>query len=127
MIVSMGTADNYIDRQYHFKGKWDVPSVCGLKVVEKPGKTIVIATNLYDSNPGTSISRWSAQLATAICNDLNIDPGHLVFVEHNPDLHSKLDFYKETFDVVEFTWEGNHFANPAWKRVSKKEIDDMLS
>jgi hypothetical protein len=117
----------YIDQLYHFKGKWDVPSVCGLKVVEKSGKTIVIATNLYDSNTGTSISRWSAQLASDICNDLNIIPGHLVFVEHNPDLHSKLDFYKETFDVVEFSQEGDQLYDPVWKRISKKEVDEMIT
>lgn len=116
-----------MDREYHFKGKWDVPGICGLKVAQKPGKTIVIATNLYENNPGTSISRWSAQLATAICNELRIDPSQLVFIEHNPDRHSKLEFYKETFDIVDFVWESDSFTNPSWKRISKKEVDAMLS
>ena len=66
--------DKYVDQQYHFKGKWDVPSLCGLKIVRKPEKTIIIATNLYKLNPGTSISRWTAPLANSICNDFNIDP-----------------------------------------------------
>jgi hypothetical protein len=116
-----------MDREYHFKGKWDVPGVCGLKVVQKQKKTIVIATNLYEHNPGTSISRWSAQLATSICTDLKIDPAHLVFIEHNPDRNSKLDFYKETFDVIEFDRDGDQFINPRWTRISKKEVDNMLS
>lgn len=116
-----------MDRDYHFKGKWDLPGICGLKVVQKPGKTIVIATNLYKKNPGTSISRWSAQLATAICSDLHINPAQIVFIEHNPDCQSKLEFYKETFDIVEFGREGDTFTNPRWKRISKKEIDNMLS
>ena len=122
----MEAADKYIDRKYHFKGKWDVPSICGIKVIKKLKKTIVITTNLYESNPGTSISRWSAQLATTICNDLNIDSNKLVFIEHNPDRHSKLDFYEETFDIVEFRWENDHFVEPVWRRVSKKEVDGML-
>ncbi len=116
-----------MDFEYHFKGKWDVPGICGLKVVEKTGRTIVIATNLYEHNPGTSISRWSAQLAMAICKDMKIDPANLVFIEHNPDRNSKLDFYKETFDKVEFDRDGNFCTNPRWKRISKKEVDDMLS
>ena len=115
-----------MDRVYHFKGKWDVPGICGLKVIEKPDKTIVIATNLYDKNPGTSISRWSAQLATAICNDLNIDPGKLLFIEHNPDIHSRLDFYRETFDIVTFQWENDHFTNPHWNRISREEVDKLI-
>ena len=123
----MKTSDPYIEQEYHFKGKWDVPGICGLKVFRELNKTIVIATNLYKNNPGTSISRWSAQLATAICNNLKIDPEHLVFIEHNPDRKSKLDFYKETFDLVEFDRNGGLFTNPRWKRISKKEVDDMLS
>lgn len=122
----MTSTDKYIDRQYHFPGKWDVPSICGLKVVKKPDKTIVIATNMYKTNPGTSISRWTAQLATIICNDLNIDPSHLVFIEHNPDRKSKLVYYAEAFDIVEFRREGDHFVEPVWKRLSKAAVDDML-
>lgn len=123
----MSLTDKYIDRQFHFKGKWDVPGICGLKVVEKQEATIVVATNLYKINPGTSISRWSAQLATAICYELKIDPNQLVFIERNPDRKSNLDFYKETFDIVEFRWENGRFTEPLWKRIEKKEVDDLLS
>lgn len=123
----MKTSGKYVDYEFHFKGKWDVPGICGLKVVQQTDKTIVIATNLYEHNPGTSISRWSAQLATAICKELKIDPSQLIFIEHNPDRQSKLDFYKETFDIVEFDRDGDLFTNPRWTRISKKEVDDMLS
>jgi len=122
----METADKYIDRQYHFKGKWDVSSICGIKVVEKTTQTIVIATNLYETNPGTSISRWSAQLATSVCKDFNIDQGKLVFIERNPDRKSKLDFYQETFDIVEFIRENDHFTEPVWKRISREEVDSLV-
>ena len=123
----MNASDKYIDQHYHFKGKWDVPSVCGLKVVELNDKTIVVATNLYEINPGTSISRWTAQLASSICEEFNIDFSKLHFIERNPDRKSNLDFYKETFDLVEFTVNGNQFSNPSWKRLSKDEVDDLIS
>ena len=123
----MESPNKYIDQQYHFKGKWDVPSVCGLKVIKKQDKTIVIATNLYKINPGTSISRWSAQLATAICHDFDIEFDRLKFIERNPDSKSKLDFYKETFDAVEFSLDIDQLTNPVWKRVSKEDVDDMIS
>lgn len=118
---------NFVDQIYHFKGKWEVPSLCGLKIVRKPGKTIVIATNQYDENPGTSISRWSAQLATTICNEFNISPDELIFIEHNPDIHSRLEFYAETFDVVELDRDGDYFVNPAWKRVSREEVEELIA
>jgi len=122
----MDTPDKYINQHYHFKGKWDVPSLCGLKVIEKQNNTIVIATNLYQINPGTSISRWSAQLATAICNDFQINYDNLVFIERNPDRKSKLDFYKETFDLVEFSQDEDQLTNPVWKRLSKEAVDEMM-
>lgn len=123
----MEHTDKYIDQHFHFKGKWDILSLCGLKVFEKSDKTIVIATNLYKLNHGTSISRWLAPLATVICRECKIDPKRLLFIERNPDRKSKLDFYKEIFDIVELDWEENHFVNPVWKRVSKKEVDELLS
>lgn len=123
----MKNTDKYIDRDYHFKGKWEAPSLCGLKVISRPGKTIVIGTNLYKRNPGTSISRWVAQLASDICHEYNVDLNQLVFIERNPDRKSNLDFYKETFDLVEFTFAGNQLSNPKWKRLSKKEVDELIS
>jgi hypothetical protein len=123
----MNSSDKYIDQHYHFKGKWDVPSVCGLKVVETKNEVIVIATNLYESNPGTSISRWTAPLATSICADFNIDPNKLQFIERNPDRKSNLDFYKETFDLVEFDIIENQLQNPRWNRIDKEEIDNLIA
>lgn len=119
--------DKYIDQHFHFKGKWDVHSLCGLKIVKQKDKTIVIATNLYKLNHGTSISRWAAPLATFICLEFDIEPDRLLFIERNPDRKSKLDFYKETFDMVKFNWEDDHFVNPIWTRVNKNEVDELLS
>ncbi len=121
----MKTDDKYVDRHYHFKGKWDVPGLCGLKIVRKAGQTVVIATNLYDENPGTSISRWSAQLADSVCRDFDIPPGELLFIERNPDIHSRLAFYQETFDIVSFDRVDGRFANPVWKRISHEEVDEL--
>ena len=122
----MEIANKYVDRLYHFKGKWDVPSVCGLKVIKKPGKSIVIATNLYESNPGISISRWTASLANSICDDFKILPDQLVFIERNPDRQSKLEFYEETFDLVAFEIEENQLTSPVWKRLRKEEVHKMI-
>lgn len=123
----MKPVDKYIDQHFHFKGKWDVPSLCGLKIFEKPDQTIIVATNLYKLNPGTSISRWIAPLATSICEEFEIEPKRLLFIERNPDRKSKLDFYKETFDQVSFEWTNDHFENPDWKRLSKDDVDGLLS
>ncbi len=116
----------YITEIYDYKGLWDVPSRCGLKVVEKSGKVIVIATELYQDNPGTSITNCSAKLAHSICQDKKITPEALVFIEHSADMGSKLEFYGEKFFRVEFQKNHHGFSNPKWIKVSKEEVEQLI-
>lgn len=116
----------YMDEVFEFKGQWDVPSHCGLKVIEKDQQVVVITTELYETNPGTSVTRWTAQLANYICDLKKIDLEKLIFIVHIPDRKSKLDFYKETFDRVEFSNDNGQLINPVWKRVFKEEVDSLL-
>ncbi|MEI6901433.1 MAG: hypothetical protein WCL00_16270 [Bacteroidota bacterium] len=119
--------DKYMDRYFDYLGIWDSPSKCGLKIIEKKdGKTIAIASELYRQNPGTPVTEWCAPLATLVFNTLHIAPEDFIFIEHTPDLKSKLTFYDETFDLVDFDWDGEKFTNPKWSRVSSEEVDIMM-
>lgn len=117
----------YMDEVFEFEGQWGVPSHCGLKISENEKQVIVITTELYDTNPGTSVTRWSAQLANTICSLKNIDKGKLIFIVHIPDRKSKLDFYKETFDLVRFDNVNESLTNPIWNRIPKEDIDNLLN
>jgi len=117
----------YIDQIYHFKGAWDVPSFCELKIISKPVKTIIITTELYESNPGTSVTSWVDKLATELIQKFKINPEQLTFIVHNPDRKSNLEFFKETFDIVSFEWKEEKFINPSWKRITKQELDFLIS
>lgn len=122
------TADSkYIDQIYHFKGAWDVPSFCGLKIIVQKDNTIVIVTELNDSNPGSSVTSRIDKLATEIIAKYGIEHEKLIFIEHSPDRNSNLEFLKETFDIVNFEWDGVRFINPSWKRIAKEEADFMIS
>ena len=46
----------YYDEQFEFKGQWDMPSKCGLKIFDYKGKKVVVVTELYQENPGTSVT-----------------------------------------------------------------------
>ena len=116
----------YIDQIYHFKGAWDVPSFCGLKIKAKKDKTIVVLTELYDSNTGSSVTSWIDKLATELTKTFEIDPEKLILIEHNPDRKSSLEFFKETFNLVSFEWDGEKFINPSWKRITKTEVDNLI-
>jgi hypothetical protein len=119
--------DKYMDQYFEFKGQWDSPSRCGLKTVRrKDGKLLAIATELYRQNPGTPVTEWCAQLATQVMKHLEGTPDSFIFIEHTPDLKSKLTFYGETFDLVSFQWNGTEFSDPRWSRLTPEEVDALM-
>jgi len=119
--------DHYMDHYFNFLGQWETPSRCGLRIIRrKDGKTLVIATEIYRQNPGTPVTEWVAPLATQIMHYIDERPDNYVFIEHTPDLRSKLTFYGETFDQVDFDWDGGKFVNPRWTRISKEEVNRMM-
>ncbi len=119
--------DRYMERHYDFKGQWDSPSRCGLKIIHrKDGKMLAIVTEIYRQNPGTAVTEWVAPLATRIMKEFKATPDHFIFVEHTPDLRSKLTFYGETFDLVQFAFNGNELISPKWTRLTREEVDAMM-
>ena len=117
----------YMDRYFDYKGQWESPSRCGLKIIKrKDGKTLAIATEIYRQNPGTPVTEWCAPLATQILAGTGETQENFIFVEHTPDLKSKLSFYGETFDLVSFDWDGTKFENPQWKRLSREQVDTLM-
>ncbi len=118
--------DQFVQEMHHFKGEWGVPSLCGLKIVKKKERVIILVTEFYDTNPGTSITNWNTHLAQEICQKYRIDPNSMIFIEHTPKSSSTLSFYQETFDRVMFAWDGESFTDPQWKRISKQEVIKLL-
>jgi hypothetical protein len=119
--------NKYMDRYFNYAGQWDSPSKCGLKVIlRKDGKTLAIATEIYRQNPGTPVTEWCAPLATQIMQELTCMPDQFIFVEHTPDLRSKLAFYEETFDLVNFDVEDSKLVSPKWSRLTPEEVDALM-
>ena len=117
----------YMSSYHDYKGLWDSPSKCGLKVIKRAdGKVMVIVTEIYRQNPGTAVTECVASLATGLLKEYKVAPENFIFIEHSPDLKSKLTFYGETFDLVSFEWDGKNFANPKWTRLTHEAVDAMM-
>ncbi|MDL2231542.1 hypothetical protein LJB85_02255 [Porphyromonadaceae bacterium OttesenSCG-928-L07] len=95
----------YYDEIFHFKGQWDLPSCCGLKIREIEGKTYVIVTELYQENTGTSVTYAGKSLALQVCEAKGLTLSDVVYLECTPDTNSKLSFYDEKYFVVDFEAE----------------------
>jgi hypothetical protein len=113
----MRVPEKYYDEIFDFKGQWDMPSRCGLKIL-RGEKTVVIVTELYQDNPGTSITAAGKSLAGQICRARGLNLDEIMYLECKPGTGSKLSFYDEELFEVNFS----SGAEPSYRQLSGREI-----
>ena len=114
----MKVSPKYYDEIFEFKGQWDMPSSCGLKTRDFEGKKVVVVTELYQDNPGTSVTYAAKSLFEQICEAKGYSADSVIYVECNPNTNSKLSFYDEEFFEVDFSGE-----RPSYRLLSADEIE----
>jgi hypothetical protein len=119
----MQVSEKYYDEIFDFKGQWDISSKCGLKIIEKEGKTHVIVTELYQDNPGTSVTAAGKLLALQICEKKSLSLSKIIYLECNPDTNSKLSFYDEEFFEVTF----GETTQAKYRKLIDKEIKELFN
>lgn len=123
----MKVIDKYVDEIFDFAGQWDMPSKCGLKVEERDGKYVILVTELYKENPGTSITYAGGSLIKQICEAKNLDYNDIIYIECNPEMGSKLSFYDEECFLVTFEVIDNIPCNLKYNTISSDELSKYLS
>jgi len=114
----MKISDKYYDEIFDFDGQWGAPSKCGLKIIEKKDFTFVIVTELYQENPGTSVTYAGSLLRDQICTVKGLNPLNIKYLECTPDTNSVLSFYDEQYFEVTF----NSAARPEYRKLNKEEV-----
>ena len=122
----MEVSDKYYDEVFDFDGQWDLPSKCGLRIIEKEGKKVIIVTELYQDNPGTSVTYAGYSLAKQICGRKGIQPDAMIYLECNPDTNSKLSFYDEAYFEVTFPEQKGGTGRPGYRRLTEEEVFGYL-
>ena len=82
------------------------------------GKPCVIVTELYQDNPGTSVTYAGQKLAEQICEAKGLNLNEITYIECNPDTNSKLSFYDEEFFEVDF----NADMRQRYRQLDRSEI-----
>jgi hypothetical protein len=118
----MEEKQKYIDEVYHFKGKWEMPSLCGLSIRAEAGKTRVILTELYEDNPGSSVTDMIETLAGEIVAKYAINPETAVFIVRNPERSAHYEFFAETFHLARMEWDGEMFTGLIWEKVEGNDL-----
>ena len=122
----MKVPEKYYDEVFDFKGLWDAPSKCGLKTFINKGKTYIVVTELYQENPGTSVTYAGYSLFKQICEYKGFIETEVVYLECNPDTNSKLSFYEEEFYEVTFPELLGSSGKPAYRQLSIIEVNTIL-
>ncbi|MCL2246537.1 MAG: hypothetical protein FWC10_05430 [Lentimicrobiaceae bacterium] len=119
----MKVSEKYYDEIFDFKGQWDIPSKCGLKIIEKENEKYVIVTELYQENPGTSVTYAGKSLQQQICEKKGLNLPDIIYLECTPDTNSVLSFYDEQY--YEVTFDANSKA--AYRKLLKEEIEYLFN
>jgi hypothetical protein len=119
----MRVPEKYYTEVFHYEGQWGQPSACGLKIMEKDNKKVVIATELYQDNPGTSVTAAGYNLAKQICAKKGLNLLNIIYLECTPDTNSVLSFYDEQYFEVTF----NNAQQPNYRKLSKEEVEYLLN
>ena len=123
----MKVPEKYYDEVFDFKGLWDTPSKCGLKTFVNKEKTYIVVTELYQENPGTSVTYAGYSLFNQICEHKGFTDTEVVYLECNPDTNSKLSFYDEEFYEVTFPEIYGNSGRPAYRQLSTNEVNTLLT
>jgi len=122
----MKVPEKYYDEIFDFKGLWDVPSKCGLKILTYNEKKYIIVSELYQENPGTSVTYAGYSLFRQICENKGFSEKEVVYLECSPDTNSKLSFYDEEFFEVSFPEVNGESGRPIYKQLPQSEVNGLL-
>lgn len=118
----MKVAEKYYDEIFPFKGEWDMPSTCGLKIRNVEGINYIIVTELYQDNPGTSVTYAGKSLLEQICAAKGLDIDSVKYLECTPNTNSKLSFYNESYFEVNF----NVPPDKKYRELTQEELEGIL-
>ncbi|MDR0394640.1 MAG: hypothetical protein LBH77_05735 [Tannerella sp.] len=122
----MKVPEKYYDEIFEFNGQWDVASKCGLKII-KQDKTFVIVTELYQENPGTSVTYAGYALFRQVCEKKGLPETGVTYLECNPDTNSKLSFYDEEYFEVTFPEVSGESGRPIYRQLSTDEVKALFA
>ena len=104
---------------YNYEGFHGCVCICDLEII----KNLVIASEMPE-NEGTSVTNFAEQLATRVCQEFEIEPKHLIWIEHYPERDGVSRKYAESYDLVSFNLNGDGvFSNPRWTGISPIVVD----
>lgn len=90
-----------------------------LLVAKDGGEDVIAIVTEVDNNPGASITNAAENVATEIVKKFDLDPKHLIYIEHYR--HGRWGGceyghgLRSSWDHVTFDWNNGRASHPQWK------------
>lgn len=121
------STESIVNTTYQWTGSNGTQAHCGLRIFPRTGKHVVILTEM-DSNTGISVTNDCEHLATLVLRDYELHPNFTIWIEHySPHSYSQNPGAdeSETYDLIQFNWNGQHFSAPRWCRLTYAEVNAL--
>ncbi len=116
-----------IDTIHHYKGYFECPSICRIRVYHEEGQPSVVIATEIEGNEGTSVTNIAEHLATHWARDAATgDVGEIVWIEHYPERRNDRGnrVFEETFSLVTFRrGKRGEYTCPEWRYISRAEVE----
>jgi len=120
----MENKPRYVDEIFHFPGHWEMPSLCGVQIRRREEGVTVILTELYQENPGSSVTGMVEAVATGVVKRYSLEPEKTEFIVHNPERSSKYEFFSEMFYRAKMQWDGEKYCDVFWEKLEGLPITE---
>lgn len=102
-----------------------MPSICGIQIRKSDEGTQVILTEMYEENPGNSVTEMVEAVATGVVKRYSLEPEKTEFIVHNPERSSKYEFFSEMFYRAKMRWDGESYMDVEWEKLERFPISDF--
>ena len=65
-------------------------------------------------------------LLKQICEAKDLDPDKVIYIECNPDTHSRLSFFQEEYFRVTFENKDGELLNPVYEKLTDTQIKELI-
>lgn len=108
---------------FAFKSHNHFDGICSIERISLPDDRIVIICEEVNGNPGISVTNAVEDIAFQVCQQFQIDPQNLVWIEH----YNVYFIDEPEWNLVKFNKipPDDYFEGPSWKPMTPKDWQQL--
>lgn len=98
------------------------PAFCQVQIIKRGtyGKVNIAILTELPNNSGMSVTNACEYIATKLCQEHSLDPGHTIFIDHYPKRQG------EDYSIVSFSWNDGEASDPDWIHLPPSIVPSLF-